>query len=192
MNIEELQNTWKQLDRRILYLESESLASARKVARRNASGTLRQLSRTYYMKAPMGYCMLLLAPVLTLVLDMPVWVAVVYAVFGVFAGTGCLMFGRHIARANFLSMPVAEAVQHIETVVRYRRMLLCVNVSLGLALVVLLLVSLADTKFAPALWGGAAGAVLGGVIGFLNIRRQGRLIKSIQRDLADGAEGGEE
>lgn len=183
MDLEKLKNTWKQLDGRIARLEAETLATAQRVVSEKVMGSQQRLVRSLRTNALLGLTMPFLGVLMLKVLICPVWIAVVYGLFGIVMAAIGFSFAGYIRKVDFLGIPVVEALAMADRIARMRRDILILSVSMGIVVVGLLMYACYLTGIIESIWGCVAGVIIGGIAGIIKLRHQNSLIRSIKANL---------
>lgn len=131
-------------------------------------------------------CIGLALPLLAVALyavSIPLWVCVVYALFGLVGATAKYWLIRY-ARQPIAHLPVAEGVRRA---VELRRRIIRVNFAIVgpmLAVVGVLLQSLFESSHEGAFWGGIVGFGIGCFVAYVRVRmmlrRTRRLVESLK------------
>lgn len=160
---------------------AEAEARARSSAR--ADRARARLRSTYLRSAAWAVLVMLLAPELYLIVDMPIWFCVVYCAFGAMMMVLTLRLASVLNRADYLSCPVLEAQAHLADVVRLRRRIETIGWLAGASLIATFLYILWAMGETEAFWGGCAGGIVGIAVAIRKIHRQNRLLRQMEQEL---------
>lgn len=183
MDLEQLRRAWQstQVDNRRLAEENRRLL--RSLASGRITGSQRKLRNDYIRVAILGLLLPILAPSLVYILALPLWCAVVYALFGIFMATLNGLFAFWIDDLDLMSMPVTEALSRAVDILRRQRQLHMCGIICGGAVVGSIAVCAIDVAEYYMIVGFIVGLGVGLVIGLLKYRRQRRLARSIRDEL---------
>lgn len=131
MTLEELKVQWNQLSVRVDRLEEENRRLASELATGRATSAQQRLASHYTKHALIGLLLPLLAPMLVFVLDMPMWVAVLYGLLGLLCMAADLIFARYIRRSNFAILPVVNSLENMLKAKKYQRRMQIVFIIIG-------------------------------------------------------------
>lgn len=155
---------------------------AQKVYARKVRSTRGRLVAFYRYKAFLGICFLPLACLLFFG-GMPLWVCVLYAVYGLMMSAILFSFSARIRHSDFLSLPVAEALKAVGRL-EWRR---TVNMIIGFAGAAPLLAAIGivisdiDRELLPAFW---TGLLIGLVVMVVLVLKQLRMWKRLRNELS--------
>ncbi len=184
MNIDDLRTQWNSLSVRVDRLEQENRRLAAELATGRATTAQQRLSSRYIKHGLMGLLLPLLAPMIVYVLEMPVWVAVLYAIFGLICMTTDFAFSQYIKRTNFAVMPVVVSLENMLNIKKRQRQIQLVFIILGLLFLGLAFFpAMADRP--PLLIGGLVGLVFGLFIGLREYRQKVKLINEVLSQLRE-------
>ncbi len=186
MDVDNLKDIWKELDNRLERLESDNARMARELVAGRATTAQRELARSYRITALVGLLLPIGAPLLVSMLDIPVWFAVLYGLFGILATVANYMFSRYVVSRNYMSMPMLDALTHALRIRRWRMRLYFVSLTLGLLVIVGLMYELNLTQSIPAIYGAVVGLVLGIIIGIRKFLHQSAMTRKIIDELRSG------
>lgn len=110
-NLDELRHQWQRLTPASDALERTNRQLGERMAHAHVSSHQQLLARRIGRRSWLGILLPALAPLLVVALNMPVWFAVVYAVFGIAIGVAMQRLSRYIKEKNLAEMPVAEALE---------------------------------------------------------------------------------
>lgn len=184
MDIEELKQQWNQLSVRVDRLEQENRRLAAELATGRAVSAQQKLVRRFMLHGFCGLILPLLAPLLVLVLNMPLWVAVLYALLGLV----CMLIDFYLAdsvrKRNIAKDSVVENLQFIISLKKKQRQIQLVLI--GVCLLFLAFAFYPFIKEEPSIVIGAfIGAIIGATLGFLEYRRKIKLINEIIAELRE-------
>lgn len=141
--------------------------AVRRAARRTTEQ--QKLSRIYLQMAIVGLMMPNIAVMLQREIGMAPWLQSVYSLFGLIMAVVCFVMRCRIKSINYLSVPVAEAIEQISRLDRLQRLQQHISMTIGLAIAALLLFEFWENDDSYIFYAGVAGLVVGLTIG-LTIR----------------------
>lgn len=183
MDLEQLRNTWQKarVNSELLETDNRKLAESLAVGR---AQTARDKLAGYYRRSFIVALLLpALSPVLVKVLDFPVWIAAVYASFGVVMGILNLCFSNYIKRCDYLAQPIVSALADAVKIARYQRYLRSFGISMGGALIATMFFDAVDHSEFHIIIAFIVGLVLGVIIGIIKFRWMSALTRQMQDEL---------
>lgn len=183
LDLDEFKEKWKTVNLRLDKLEENNERLAARLATSRATTAQQKLARTYFLTGIVAFLLPVMSPSLVSVLDLPVWVAVVYAVFGVVMGIANICISKYISRCDYLSMPVVEALRHavkIQQIQRTGRLAAIIVSVLIISLLGFHLLSHEDPYITVSF---VIGLVTGLALGIVKCLKMLRLAKQIQQEL---------
>lgn len=182
MELEELRRQWQHATIKA-DSEVDSRQTFRAAARRRADGALGHLARQYRAQAIVSLILPILAPVLVGDFHFPLWLAVLYALYGFGMMVVNFAFSRYLAGLNIIAQPVVTALAISASILRRQRNITLVSLSFAVVLIALLLWHFHSTDNIWLLAGAWTGLVAGSAIGFTKIHRKTILARKIQSEL---------
>ena len=181
MNDDELRHIWGQTDTGVGDDRLDRLA--RMVCSRKVKGTRRKLYQFYLYKAILGLCFAPLAAMLYYC-GMPVWMCIIYMLYGLMMAVVLYTFSRKILHSNFFSLPLVEALEKVEALERRRTLNFIVGIAGAIPVIACLgiLVYDMDAELIPAFWLGVA---LGLAVAIFMVVKQLRMWGQLKSELAD-------
>ena len=179
MDLEQLRNTWQKARVNSELLETDNRKLAESLAAGRAQ-TARDKLAGYYRRS---FIVALLLPALSPVLDFPVWIAAVYASFGVVMGILNLCFSNYIKRCDYLAQPIVSALADAVKIARYQRYLRSFGISMGGALIATMFFDAVDHSEFHIIIAFIVGLVLGVIIGIIKFRWMSALTRQMQDEL---------
>ncbi len=183
MNLEELKQNWHKARVNNEMLEADNRRLVSQLATGRAQTARDKLSR-YYRRS--FICAILLpafSPMLVSALGFPLWIAALYALFGVVMGVINLWFSNFISRCDYTSVPTVEALEKAVDIARYQRYIRSFGISSGGALIVTMFVHALDKSEYHTVIAFVIGLCAGIVIGVFKYRRMSSLVKQMQDEL---------
>lgn len=180
MNLEELKRSWQEMSVRIDKLEEDNRRLTTELAAGKASSAQQRLKKSVRISGCAGIILPVLAPFLVLSLNFPVWVAVIYAFFGIVMSVLDFAFAHYIGKYNYLAMPIVDSLQHAIQIQRYLNYLQSFGIIVGMSVILIMgFFVFRDTEY--DIWiGMLVGFIVGIVFGikkFITIRRDTRMIR---------------
>ncbi len=183
MDLEGLKDKWQRIAVKTDALEDGN----RRLAQELASGRIRTAQRSlvdFYIKAGIiGLCVVALSPMIVTVLEFPIWVAVVYGVFGLIMSILNFCFSRRIARTSYISLPVVEALSLAVALRKKQKQLRAIGISFGLVVLLSLAVPAFDVSNDAVYIGFLSGLAIGIPLAIVKNRRATRLARKLQEEL---------
>lgn len=130
-----------------------------------------------------GLCLPALAPMIFLVLEFPLWVACVYAVFGLVMGAFSFAMGIRVRRFNYMSLPVVTALSKVVDIHRRMTRLRVFGICTGLLVIGSLFAQCLGAVNTSILWGFAIGLAVGIPVAWVKYRMGEKLVKELKEQL---------
>ncbi|MCM1067645.1 MAG: hypothetical protein NC418_08760 [Muribaculaceae bacterium] len=130
-----------------------------------------------------GMCLPALAPLIFVVLEFPLWVACIYAAFGLVIG--CLNFelGCRVRRVNYMSLPVVTALAKVVDIHRRMVRVRVAGICTGLVLIATLMAYSLDSDNRYMFIGFLVGLAIGVPVAWFKYRMGERLVRVLSEEL---------
>lgn len=175
-NLDALKQQWQQLSNSTVAGVDPALVTNRRMSSRHG-----YLLRFYRVLIIVCLIWILLSPLTLFNSGLPVFLCVTTSVyFGVMAVL-CFITYQRIREIDFGTMTVVELLASVGRVMRTRLVSRCIGLMLCVPLIASLLYYFSANK--AMLVGGISGAVLGGIMGYINDAKVRRYLKEIRREL---------
>lgn len=182
MDLDKLRNSWKSLGTDSDALEPVNRRIASELAKGRAVNAQQKLARNYSRSGLAGVLVVLLAPVLVMVLELPVMYAYIYGIFGVIMGLLNYRFSLQISKADYIALPVVEAMKSILSLRRDWIRLHIAGYTMGVIVLLTLLYGLLDLG-SDAVAGFYVGLAASIPLVYFKERQNLRLIRSMQEEI---------
>lgn len=183
MNIDELKSQWQELRLRVDRLEDNNIRLAQQLAAGKAVASKQQLATTYLRGAITGMILPVIAPLLVTLLEFPRWIAVCYALFGLIMSVANLCMRSYILKADYMSLPVIQALENALNIKLRMRRLRFVSMSMGAIVIASIVFELLDKNDTYMSAGFVIGLICGLFIGIIKWRQQSRLSRRMIEEL---------
>jgi cation transport ATPase len=184
MDLEQFKSQWQSVNIKVDRLSEANRELTQKLASQHAVSLKQKLAKKYNRIAIVGLCLPLLSFVLYYELNMPVWLCIVYAIFGLVAAYMNYNLAKFILHTDYISMPIAEAIKHAVKIRRRQRKTMMFL--LFLALLVLWALFAQVYTIAPELMIACyIGLGIGVIIDIILSTKSFRLSKKILSELED-------
>lgn len=183
MDIEQLKSTWRSMGEHIDKLEHENRRMAKELAAGNATTAQVRLAKTARRSINCAIFLPLLSPLIYYYLDFPLWIAVLYATFGIIMGIANLLLYNTIIKNDYMSLPLVEALASAVKIRHTLRNVRILGVSLGLGIILSLIFDTLDRNESAILVGLITGFIGGTIIGARKWVEQTKLTRDIIREL---------
>lgn len=181
-----IKQQWQQLSVKVDNLEQANQRLSDQLARTNAKSFQERLAGRVKRISWAGLLLPVLAPMLYFSLQMPVWICVVYAIYGIFM---CILNRRlstFILSKNLLEISATEALQHATAVRLYQKNLRILSAILAILLLFGMYYMLPVTEHHTfILMGGLVGLVLGLAFAIPRCITNARLARRMAQSLSD-------
>ena len=186
MDIDDLKLQWKSMELRINQLEKDNKSLEMRITRDRMKGVRGKLMARY--RSLIVVCML--SPSWILLIDrmyphLDNEVAIVYTFFFVVMALANYYMYRLIGKVDCSVMSIKEALVATTKVEETRQKVKLLGWILGLPLILILFDVFNEIGHPEVIYGGFAGIVIGGVIGYFIERKTRRLIRELRQTLAD-------
>lgn len=164
-------------------LEADNRRLAEKLAAGRVKTAQSELVK-YYRRSFVGALMLpLISPMLVNTLELPVWAAAIYAIFGVIMACLNLSFSRYIKRCDYTSYPVVTALAKAVKIARYQNYIRAFGLSTGGAVIITMFAIAFDNSDYHLVAAFIIGLIGGCILGIIKFRRMSALTKQMQEEL---------
>lgn len=190
--LEQLRADWQRVRLDAEGLEATNRILSERLARKKTLTIQDELSARLRRISWVGLAFPPLAFVMFHQLELPLWLCVVYTVFGLVMATLNRILGDYVSSVRLVELPVAEALRRATYIKVRQQQLRALGVAAGLTVVGLLMMELLETANDAVVLGAVAGLVFGLAIGIprciKNARLARRLIDSLSPDQEDAEE----
>lgn len=183
MNIDELKTQWQELRLRVDKLEDNNARLAHQLAAGKAVNYKHQLAKTFQRGIVVSCVLPILAPLVVTVLNFPLWIAICYALFGVIMVCGNIWIRNYIMKADYMSLPVLQALENAINLKLRMRRLRILSVTIGSGVILSMLVEIIYKTDTAITTGFVVGLVIGTILGIIKWREQSRLSRQIIEEL---------
>lgn len=184
MDIEQLRHTWQHASFKAADLDSDNRRIAGRLAAGRAQSAVVKLFRYYRRASIQALALPVLSPVLYFEIDLPLWIAAIYAFFGIVMAALLSTFARSISTVDLTSIPTVKAMQLSLDIKRRQRLLRCFSISTGVFIIISIFFAIIDTDETSVLWGFFIGLIIGGILGIKRYLDANRLIREMQQELS--------
>ncbi len=185
MDLDKLKQDWNSISLKIDRLEEENLEIRRRLCCTNVQTSQQSLARKYTHFSWLGMSLPVLAFLMWHVLETPLWLCIIYSVFGIIQAIAFQCFASYIRHSDYMSMPVAESLRHALIIRKTQFRFLLGSIILGLAVIIPLFRYFFQAGDSSAFIGACIGGVIGGIIGIRKDIEMFRLSKKMINDLRD-------
>lgn len=182
MNIEDLQKQWSNLSFEGKKFEDDNRKVFDRIASGKALSFQKRLANTFLLTTCLGLLLPCLAPALVYMLNIPVWEAILYALFGIIMSAANFCLRRYIIRTDFIHYPVVMAIEKAISIRGRIRLIRFLGFCLGLPIVLSLGMELTSGS-EGTVCGFVIGIVLGLILGIFKWRKQSKLTRSLLDEL---------
>ena len=181
-DLEQLRENWRRMSLRVDRLEADNRRMAKRLAAGRATSAQQKLAGFYRISAIASCLLPILAPSLTHV-GFPVWIATVYAVFGVIMAILQFTFYRKIIRSDYLSLPVVTALADAIDIARKQRLLRMFSLCTGGFVILSMILAAFNRLDTSILIAMTVGLIIGAAIGYRKYRKMSALVREMQDEL---------
>lgn len=163
--LDKLREAWKNTPVSTEYLDEVARKVSGNLETRRFDSLARKLAGGYYKCLAASVAVIAMSMPMY-ALGLPLWLCVLYGLFGVVMGVVYLLFARFISRSNFLCLPVVESLERAVRIRMFQRRILICGCALALLVLVPLMAHLYNMPDGGAsFWGGVTGGIIGASIG---------------------------
>ncbi len=181
-DLEEYRKSWKHAKFDTTTLDADNRAMARRLATGKAMTTKQSLGRHYLFSFVVSLMLPVLAPML-IIIGFPIWVAVIYGIFGIIMAVLSGSFYTYIRHMDFYSLPTVEALKNAMTLSKRTALTNIAGFSMAFAVCCSMLWASLDGMHDQIFYGLVLGLVAGAPIGYLRFRNRNRLVKKLRDEL---------
>ena len=182
-DLEELRKTWQRAQLNTAHLEADNRNAAKRLAVSRASTAQQKLARTYLISFYISLLLPVLAPFLVDLFHCAVWVAALYALFGLVMAAVNITFHRFILRHNFYTLPVVTALSEAYIITRRQRIINTCSIIGAVVVCITLFGQMIEQSEMAAVSGMVLGLILGLIIAYYKLRHKSELSRRIQEEL---------
>lgn len=186
-NLEQLQNNWQKLSGKTNRAD-EHLAMLERLRKKRTAGLLERISRRHMRLGILGTVGLPLLAIMLEDMGVKPWFAVVYGLFGLLMGVLNIAVSHRLRFADYVDMPIVEAVRRIAQIKRWLLRLQVLGWALCIPIVAELSYEFWKLTGPAGLWGAICGAVVGGVIGIRLEIKSNRQVKELLAEFESSPE----
>lgn len=184
MELEDLKKQWHKA-----HIDSSDLVStdrrlANNLEKGKAKSLQHKLAHTYRVNAFFGFLMIILSPALFYLVQLPLWLALLYGIIGALFAVIYTVFSNKIKNTEYIGLNTLDALKEIAKIARIRLTLMVfgsisIGVILGAMFILLKLRSDIDL-----IYGMTVGLVIGLCIDIVRWRRTNTLICSLKEAIS--------
>lgn len=187
-SLDHLREIWKKAPINTARLDSNARSIEGELGRSRPAGYARILARDYNRMSWFALIVIAMSVPLKFI-GCPMWLCVVYALFGLCAVVWNFFLARYISHIDFMTLPVVQSIEKAVRIRMLQRRLLLLSSVLGILVIVPLLKFFYEAEPEHSMfWGGVVGGVLGLIVGvrkeILFFRRSRELLRSLQDEQA--------
>jgi len=183
MDLEELKQNWHKVQLNIELLKEDNRRLARQLATGRAQTACDKLA-SYYLRSAFGAMLLpVISPILVTILNMPVWLAVCYALFGIIMGVISILFYRHIRHCDYTSLSIVDALSTAVKIAHYQRYIRTFGIIVGGSLAVTMFYLAIDMSAYHIVKGFIVGFIVGSIFGVIKYLRMSALVRQMKNEL---------
>lgn len=181
-SFEDIRRNWAQLPIENEILRQKNIELMRELSGQKIRSHQDKLCRAYRI-GYIGFLFPLLALMMYHAIDMSVGICVFYSLFGVSAGVYDLWFMHYVREADYMSMPVVDAVTRASRVVKYQNWSTIISIMLAVAMLGWLFYDMNRFGDTDVIWGGIIGGIIGGAIGTVQCVKNHRHARQMLREI---------
>lgn len=182
MELEEIRRQWKRT-RVVADGHTDYRRAMETAARSRAKGALGKLARQYRLQALFALALPVLSPLLVSDFRFPLWLATLYALYGIVMAAVNMLFYRHLSGLDIMSQPVVTALSISADILRRQRNIILGSLTCALVLIGLLLWQFHSIGNTWLLVGAWAGTAVGAAVGIVKVMNKTRLARQIRNEL---------
>lgn len=177
--MELLRRHWHDLDIDAAGLDDANREISRRLARGVIAPTQDKICDRLRRRFFLGLALTPLAYLMYATMGIPLWVCVVYAVFGLIMSLLKRGLVRYIGSSRLMELPVAEAYVRALDIRRRRNRLRQLGIGLGVFVIISLLMAIFDSGSQAMLWGAGCGLVFGIIVAVSVCINENRLYRRL-------------
>lgn len=185
MDLDSLKSSWRNFSISDEKIDAETREATRRIARGKVETSQQRLVAFYQKASIFALCVTALSPNLYYILGCPVWVSVIYGLYGIVMAIVDFWFSEKIRKCNLLSMPVVTALSVIINLRKLQKQLRALGMILGFPVVGIIIGYAWYLSISDVLPGMFAGAIVGAIIGIRKWRQARKLSKSMQEEIRE-------
>ena len=182
MELEQFRSAWQQYSPEPDDLDRRNRSIATRLTATRVVGHQRKLARSMRQTAYIGLSMTPLAVISYFIDLMPLWFAIVYALFGLGDAIYCFRFASQIVNSDYFALPTVEALALARRSVKKLVWSKIAGFALGIPIVAWLFIMFYRTGDTDAVIGGCIGGCIGLAFGIRKLINELRHARSIVRE----------
>lgn len=183
--LEEMRRKWRDMQVDVAELKTVNERLSQRLASSKVITLQEKLSSQQRMYSWIGLLLLPLAVVMYFAMDMPLWVCVPYALFGLVMSVCGRLLSDYVSEQPLLELPVAEALRRAITFRLRQQQLRIAGFCFGSVVIFLFMFSLFDTNQTSALFGGFIGLAIGLAVSIPRCIRMARMARKLVESLKE-------
>lgn len=183
--LDQLKQQWQELNLRTTRLEEANRELSERLAKGRTTTVQQTLERETRRWGISGFALILLAFPIWHTLQMPWWMAVIYAAFGALMGILTISLSNFIGRERLVDMPVTQAYERACRIHRYQWYCRGVGIVCGVMVLGCLFYYMWQEDNMYMFAGALLGVFVGLTVGLIKARRQNRMSRQIIKDFTE-------
>ncbi len=176
IDLDQIKNEWSALKIENSTLHQKNIELTHRLVTERVCTNQQRLAKNYRMGYA-GFGFPLLAYLMYMVIGTPVWLCVVYSLFGIVIGCYDVWYMRFVKQTDYTSVPTVEAINHASKVVIYQNRATIYSIIGTLALLAAMFYEIFIISGEEVLLGGIVGAIVGGIFGTIKCIQNHRLAR---------------
>lgn len=183
MDLDELKNKWQSINIRTEALEQDTKRLASNLASGRVTNATTELVKYYRSSGIYGLCLPALAPMIVIILQFPIWIAIIYALMGIIMTILNFRFANDISKFDFINQPVVTAMAATMRLRSRQRKIRLTGIVLGLVVLSSMVSEMLGPDDEMLIIGMLCGLAIGVPTAVYKDRRAMKLSKHIQEEL---------
>lgn len=184
-NLDDLKSIWQSIRVDESTLEDVNRRLSDRFSTRRVRTLQERLARRIRIIGYSGLALPLFAPVVYHVLDMPMWLAICYALFGIVMSILSILLAAYINRSELAEMPVADALRMAASIKKWMVIDRIVGIFFGIPILGSMFIEVFHSNEEDLIFGFIAGLGVGLAIGLNRSIKDFRMIRNITECLRD-------
>ena len=180
-NLDDLKKQWQEMSAKLDKLDDANKQLSEQLSKSHVATYQETLSRRIRLTSIVGFLLPLLSFVLYFEIHLPLWICILYAVYGLLMGAVWLWYSYFVGHVSLLSLPLKEAYQRAIKIKERQTQLRILGVVSGVIVLFLL-----GYYIDPGLWiAFLIGAVLGLIVAIIKAISAARLARKMVESLQE-------
>lgn len=185
MDIDNLKAAWQNLDSRLAALERANERLSHELALSKIKAAKKKLKNSLIINGIACIVVISIAPLLVTIMELPVWLAELYGLFGLLMFIISVLIYFKVKRLDYIDVPVIKCMANVLEIRKSFNRARFIGITLGFPLVCVLFTQILQHHDYDTFYSAIGGAIVGVCIGIFKWTKQNKIIRELSRELDD-------